>query len=64
MSIQENNLLMTNEIQTYEIRGAFLKSKSNSKKYDDNYDKIFRKNKEEKKLSIRKKMKLKNKGRS
>jgi len=55
---------MTNEIQTYEIRGAFLKSKSNSKKYDDNYDKIFRKNKEEKKLSIRKKMKLKNKGRS
>ena len=34
---------MTNSINDYEIRGAFLKSKKNSKKYEDNYEKIFRK---------------------
>lgn len=55
---------MTNEIQTYEIRGAFLKSKKNTKEYEDNYDRIFRKNKEIKKSKRRKAMKLKNRGRS
>ncbi len=55
---------MTNEIQTYEISGAFLKSKANSKKYDDNYDRIFSKNKETKKSKRRNAMKLKNRGRS
>jgi hypothetical protein len=50
---------MTNSINTYEISGAFLKSRKNSKKYDENYDKIFRKKEEVKKPS-----KIKKKGRS
>ena len=42
---------MTNSINDYEISGAFLKSRKNSKQYDENYDKIFRKKEEVKKPS-------------
>ena len=35
---------MPNKTGDYEIPGALLKSRKNSKDYEDNYDKIFRKN--------------------
>ena len=41
---------MPNNTGDYEITGALLKSRKNSKEYEDNYDKIFRKDKEVKKL--------------
>ena len=43
-------MMMPNNTGDYEITGALLKSRKNSKKYEDNYDKIFRKDKEVKKL--------------
>ena len=41
--------MMPNNTGDYEITGALLKSRKNSKEYEDNYDKIFRKDKEIKK---------------
>ena len=42
MSIQ-GLLLMPNNTGDYEITGALLKSRKNSKAYEDNYERIFRK---------------------
>ena len=54
MSIQ-GLLLMTNSINDYEIRGAFIKNKKNSKEYENNYERIFRKKEEIKKSTDKKK---------
>tara|TARA_R100001369_G_scaffold51748_1_gene78578 strand:- start:59 stop:208 length:150 start_codon:yes stop_codon:yes gene_type:complete len=46
---------MTNSINDYEIRGAFIKNKKNSKEYENNYERIFRKKEEIKKSTDKKK---------
>ena len=51
--------MMPNNTGDYEIPGALLKSRKNSKKYEDNYDRIFNAKPNDKQFD-----KLKKKGRS